>query len=242
MADLQVMIVHVNPYDTGFDENSHVMRFSAIAREIQTTASNKVGFPLLKRQISTQFSALRQAVSGPMKVKVVVPVLPRPGSAATSTARLGIQQGQGQGTGTGTGGESSRRERESDGFVMVEEEIEVVEEDGSEDEDEDDETDWMVEHLFEQLKEIKQRVSHFPFKITSEADDQLYESEMRNATIESEVREEAAQEMQEALQRMHADFSKMFQDQVRLVMNLGNAQRGSELMTLARSVRIKDGS
>jgi hypothetical protein len=36
---------------------------------------------------------------------------------------------------------------------------------------------------------------------------------MRNATIESEVREEAAQEMQEALQRMHNDFSKMYQDQ-----------------------------
>ena len=133
------MIVHVNPYDTGFDENSHVMRFSAIAREIQTTASNKVGFPLLKRQISTQFSALRQAVSGPMKVKVVVPVLPR--AEGVQKARIGMS-----------------KERESDGYVMVEEEIEVVEEDDSE-EEEDDETDWMVEHLFDQLKEVKQRVS-----------------------------------------------------------------------------------
>jgi kinesin family protein 20 len=129
------MIVHVNPYDTGFDENSHVMRFSAIAREIQTTASNKVGFPLLKRQISTQFSALRQAVSGPMKVKVVVPVLP------TQKPKIGMS-----------------KERESEGYVMVEEEIEVVEEDYSE-EEEDDEPDWMVEHLFDQLKEVKQRVS-----------------------------------------------------------------------------------
>lgn len=141
------MIVHVNPYDTGFDENSHVMRFSAIAREIQTTASNKVGFPLLKRQISTQFSALRQAVSGPMKVKVMVPVLPKQGQgmAVTDTpnrARLAIS-----------------KERESDGYVLVEEEIEVVEEDESEDSEEEDETDWMVEHLFDQLKEVKQRVS-----------------------------------------------------------------------------------
>jgi kinesin family protein 20 len=141
------MIVHVNPYDTGFDENSHVMRFSAIAREIQTTAHNKIGFPLLKRQISTQFSALRHAVSGPMKVKVVVPVLPRQGIEAPPIARLASSQSQG-----------STRERESDGYIMVEEEIEVVEEDGSEDEEEDDETDWMVEHLFEQLKEVKQRV------------------------------------------------------------------------------------
>ena len=29
-----VMIVNVNPFDTGFDENSHVMKFSALAREV----------------------------------------------------------------------------------------------------------------------------------------------------------------------------------------------------------------
>ena len=28
------MIVNVNPYDTGFDENAHVMRFAAVAREV----------------------------------------------------------------------------------------------------------------------------------------------------------------------------------------------------------------
>lgn len=31
------MIVNVNPYDTGFDENSHVMKFAALAREVCTT-------------------------------------------------------------------------------------------------------------------------------------------------------------------------------------------------------------
>ena len=31
------MIVNVNPYDTGYDENSHVMRFAALAREVYTT-------------------------------------------------------------------------------------------------------------------------------------------------------------------------------------------------------------
>lgn len=35
--DSQVMIVNVNPYDTGFDENSHVMKFAALAREVTTT-------------------------------------------------------------------------------------------------------------------------------------------------------------------------------------------------------------
>jgi kinesin family protein 20 len=28
------MIVNVNPYDTGYDENSHVMKFAALAREV----------------------------------------------------------------------------------------------------------------------------------------------------------------------------------------------------------------
>lgn len=35
--DFQVMILNVNPYDTGFDENSHVMKFAALAREVTTT-------------------------------------------------------------------------------------------------------------------------------------------------------------------------------------------------------------
>lgn len=38
------MIVNVNPYDTGFDENSHVMRFAAVAREVMilpTTAPSQ---------------------------------------------------------------------------------------------------------------------------------------------------------------------------------------------------------
>lgn len=30
------MIVNVNPYDTGFDENSHVMKFAALAKEVST--------------------------------------------------------------------------------------------------------------------------------------------------------------------------------------------------------------
>lgn len=31
------MILNVNPFDTGFDENSHVMKFAALAREVSTT-------------------------------------------------------------------------------------------------------------------------------------------------------------------------------------------------------------
>ncbi len=31
------MIVNVNPFDTGYDENSHVMKFAALAREVYVT-------------------------------------------------------------------------------------------------------------------------------------------------------------------------------------------------------------
>ncbi|EIW67429.1 hypothetical protein TREMEDRAFT_33924 [Tremella mesenterica DSM 1558] len=176
-----VVMVHVNPYDTGFDENSHVMRFSAIARDIQTTAMNppKSGFPLLKRQISTQFSAFKHAVSGPMKIKVVVPVLPQDKGKDKFVTHPFVG-----------------RSRETDDFVMVEEELEVVEESESDDEEE---KDWLVEHLFEQLREYKTR---------------LYESEMRNAIIEIEVREEVTKEMQEQMQKMHVEYSQRFADQV----------------------------
>nr|KIR46176.1 kinesin family member 20/23 [Cryptococcus bacillisporus CA1280] len=175
-----VIIINVNPYDTGFDENSHVMRFSASAREVQTTASNRVGLPLLKRQISTQFNAFKHAVSAPMKIKVTVPVIPKVDGAASRSTKSKIVA-----------------ERESQGFVMVEEELEVKEED-AEDEDEGDK-DLLVEYLFDQLKEMKTR---------------LYESEMRAAAIEVEIREEVAREMQESMQRIHKEFSQRLNEHV----------------------------
>ncbi|KIR99720.1 kinesin family member 20/23 [Cryptococcus deuterogattii 2001/935-1] len=175
-----VIIINVNPYDTGFDENSHVMRFSASAREVQTTASNRVGLPLLKRQISTQFNAFKHAVSAPMKIKVTVPVIPKDDGAASRSTKSKIVA-----------------ERESQGFVMIEEELEVKEED-AEDEDEEDK-DLLVEYLFDQLKEMKTR---------------LYESEMRAAAIEVEIREEVAREMQESMQRMHKEFSQRLNEHV----------------------------
>lgn len=30
------MVVNVNPFDTGFDENSHVMKFAAVAKDVAT--------------------------------------------------------------------------------------------------------------------------------------------------------------------------------------------------------------
>ena len=35
------MIININPYDTGFDENSSVMKFAALAREVSIVAPTK---------------------------------------------------------------------------------------------------------------------------------------------------------------------------------------------------------
>lgn len=75
-----------------------------------------------------------------MKIKVTVPVIPKVDGAASRSTKSKIVA-----------------ERESQGFVMVEEELEVKEED-AEDEDEGDK-DLLVEYLFDQLKEMKTRVS-----------------------------------------------------------------------------------
>ena len=55
---------------------------------------------------------------------------------------------------------------------------------------------------------------------------------MRNATVEVEVREEVAKEMQETIQRMHADFSRRFQDQV----SAGELKTDRKIDILSRSI------
>lgn len=177
-----VMVVHVNPYDTGFDENSHVMRFSAIAREIQTTAVKVNSFPTLKRQISSQLSAVRNVLTGHhhtgQKIKVVVPVMPKtavtPVTVATSTSSFSRPTASSNSrTSTALPRPTTRvpsrtpsrpptrpqtpREAEPEVFEVVEEEIEVIEEDAEE--EEDDDHDYLVDYLFEQLKELKTMVS-----------------------------------------------------------------------------------
>ncbi|KAG1757256.1 kinesin-domain-containing protein [Suillus lakei] len=70
-----VMIVNINPYDTGFEENSHVMKFSALAREVSTAVNNA---PLPRVQTnpskrSTVGSALPRAVTRKVTISSVLP-------------------------------------------------------------------------------------------------------------------------------------------------------------------------
>jgi hypothetical protein len=69
------MIVNINPYDTGFEENSHVMKFSALAREVSTTVHNapvpRVQTNSSKR--STVGSALPRAVPRKVTISSLLP-------------------------------------------------------------------------------------------------------------------------------------------------------------------------
>ncbi|BEJ03248.1 hypothetical protein CcaverHIS641_0104230 [Cutaneotrichosporon cavernicola] len=224
-----VMMIHVNPYDTGFDENSHVMRFSAIAREIQTTATHKTTIPTLKRQISSHLSAFRSAMGGGQKIKVMVPVVRKPSElpapAAPSpptTVAPPVIPVRGSSARAASGRPSARAAAAAvsassrpsrvharpappppkapapppvpEVIKMVEEELEVVEEDAED--DDDDEQDLLVDYLFEQLRELKT---------------QLFESEMRNAQLEVDIREEVSRDLQDTIKRIHADYEKRFQ-------------------------------
>lgn len=53
----KVIIVNVNPFDTGFDENSHVMKFAAVAKDVTTWRQIQPKFDL--RQIKTTSKRLR---------------------------------------------------------------------------------------------------------------------------------------------------------------------------------------
>lgn len=183
-----VMIVHVNPYDTGFDENSNVMKFSAVAQEISTVHAPRT-FPALKKQISSQFSALRNAVSG-QKIRVMVPVIAkaevtpvnvnvgssfsRPtaasaGRASTSNtapvrapprASRPVSRANSRHSSRATSPVEEEPAQPVEEITVVEEEIEVVEEEPEE--EEDDDRDYLVDYLFEELRQLKTQVGTPP--------------------------------------------------------------------------------
>ncbi|KAH8086663.1 P-loop containing nucleoside triphosphate hydrolase protein [Cristinia sonorae] len=63
------MILNINPYDTGYDENSHVMKFAALAREVATTAPTAIPRPLPK---ATSSKAKGPAASHTRKVTLSI--------------------------------------------------------------------------------------------------------------------------------------------------------------------------
>ncbi|KAM0749443.1 kinesin-domain-containing protein [Meredithblackwellia eburnea MCA 4105] len=79
-----VMIVNVNPFETGFDENHHVMKFSAVAKEVMTVTA-----PPMVKSASAQHLAVPASTSGS-----AAPGSPSPAKADTSrVVRLSMVEG-----------------------------------------------------------------------------------------------------------------------------------------------------
>ncbi len=85
------MIVNVNPHDTGFQENSQVMEFSALATQVQTTALDRIRQPFM-RGLEAMRNKVHHHGSAPAtpqhKIKLLVPVI-KPTAPKLETASRG---------------------------------------------------------------------------------------------------------------------------------------------------------
>lgn len=210
-----VMIVNVNPFDTGFDENSHVMRFSAAAKEVQTirtqaTSTNLSRFvhPSLRDLFNPSASP---APSPAAKTPVMLP-------SASSRAIIPPRK------------ESLKEvpvRREGAKKVLApppppvvkpaEQEVTIIEENN---EEEEEQSDSFVDHLMVKYEEVRHR---------------LYESERQCALIEQRVREEMAEEMSRRLQEMENIFNcRIVQD---ATMHDDFVNRKLDLFTSSSSAR-----
>ncbi|TFK41288.1 P-loop containing nucleoside triphosphate hydrolase protein [Crucibulum laeve] len=168
-----VMIVNVNPYDTGYDENSHVMKFAALAREVYITPAPAP----VQRVPSTVWPGKMHG----NKIKELGPMTLKDAQITPNPYRRKVTISIGGG-----------------GRKASETILEVVEEEEPADEQDDDGVDGdsgnsLVDELFDEIEYLRM---------------QLFESEMRCATIEAEVREEVMREMEERMMSVERMYSR----------------------------------
>ncbi|KAL5640684.1 hypothetical protein ACGC1H_001237 [Rhizoctonia solani] len=166
-----VMIVNVNPYDTGFDENSHVMRFSSLAREVATTTQRALP-PRPPPAKSSGLATAARGLSASIGPGVAGPgATSKPGSPALPVR-------------------TARKVRLSEG-TPAETVLEVVEEDETYDDDEDDvPRDTLVDELFEEVDYLRERLYEAEMRAST------IEAEIREEVMkEMEERMQAMEKM-----------------------------------------------
>ena len=142
------MIVNVNPFDTGYDENSHVMRFAALAREVYISpipapVQRMPPFPTLKSQggkakdLSSQRRKVTISMSTPGKGR-------KPGEAIVEIFE---------------GAWSSPLNIYNYLTTLLSEDEPNDDDDNSEDDDEA--INPLVDALFDEVETLRVRVSHF---------------------------------------------------------------------------------
>ncbi|KAG6868545.1 hypothetical protein C0993_001241 [Termitomyces sp. T159_Od127] len=131
-----VMIVNVNPYDTGYDENSHVMRFSALAREVYVTPAPA---PVHRMKGPGKVNGTTIKELGPMTLKDPE-IVPLPPFRRKVTISMGGRDGR----------------KPSETIVEVLEDLEDEPSDGKDNEPSDDEPiNPLVDALFDEVEHLR---------------------------------------------------------------------------------------
>ncbi|KAJ3535002.1 hypothetical protein NMY22_g6682 [Coprinellus aureogranulatus] len=172
------MIVNINPYDTGYDENSHVMKFASLAKEITTMPA---AAPVVKPppQIFGPGKTKGHKFQEPAPAKLKGPeVAPNPAFRRKVTISMG-------------GGEKGRVVSQT--VLDIVEEDEMKEDDNGDEEEDDEYSNPLIDALFDEIENLRFL---------------LFESEMRAAVIEAETREEVMREMEDRMRMMEQKYSK----------------------------------
>jgi len=85
------VIININPYDTGFDENSNVMKFAALAREVSIAAPTQRVPPTGRAKAPGNMRNLQS--TGPHHRKVLLSAYGR-GDRQSSETQLDVVEGQ----------------------------------------------------------------------------------------------------------------------------------------------------
>jgi len=201
------MIVNVNPYDTGYDENLHVMKFSALAKDVYTTnapaliqKAPSIGPGRLRGQNFKDFSPMTindpEVNPNPFRRRVTITMGKR------SEAILEVVEGRSI-------------------SVFSEAQLEYYTEDEAADDidDYDEEPlNPLIDALFDEVEDLrlKVRLIFFIRKIIlwTVSAVQLFEAEMRCALTEAETREEVMREMEERMRIMEEKYSRRLMSEV----------------------------
>ncbi|KAF5392517.1 hypothetical protein D9757_002193 [Collybiopsis confluens] len=198
-----VMIVNVNPYDTGYDENSHVMKFAALAREVYV---NPLPAPVHRAPAPTV---------GPGKT--IGKMIKKLGPLTLNDPEIAPQPFRRKVT-ISMGGESGGR-KASEAILEVLEVSEPEEEGGEEDDEDNTPINPLVDALFDEIEYLRL---------------QLYESEMRCALAEAEVRDEVMMEMEERM----ADMEDMYTRRLAREIEQHEAKTNAKIDMLQRSGQV----
>lgn len=209
--------MNVNPYDTGFDENSHVMKFAALAREVFISPAPA---PVQRVPVvgpgKTQGTKIKQL--GPMTLKDPE-ITPHPYSRKVRLSMGNPKSGKAV-------EEAIFEVRE--GWCLPNElfaklillcsflsEDEPAQEEGDNDEEGDFPINPLVDALFDEVESLRLQVCVAVLNNLSLINClKLFEAEMRCALVEAETREEVMREMEERMAKMEEIYSRRLKSEV----------------------------